>query len=213
MPAGDFGELVHHFLHNGGSGGVVWVDRFTRLEVDIGILRGAAQDGMLRGECSCSMGTDQVIVQKEAQFFIRKLEDLGYFVRGPESVKEMNEGDARFERGSLRDGGEIVRFLHRTRGEQGPARLADSHHILMIAENGKAMCGNGARRNMEDRAGEFARDLVHVGDHQQQTLRGGEGGGERAGLQCAMHCARRAAFGLHFDHERDGAPEILLAFG
>jgi hypothetical protein len=40
---------------------------------------------------------------------------------------------------------------------------------------------------VEDGAGQLARDLVHIGDHQQQALRGGEGGGQRAGLQRAVH--------------------------
>ena len=38
---------------------------------------------------------------------------------------------------------------------------------------------------------QLARDLVHVGDHQQQALRGGEGGGQRARLQRAVDGARR----------------------
>ena len=66
---------------------------------------------------------------------------------------------------------------------------------------------------MEDRAGQFAGDLVHIGDHQQQTLRGGEGGGQCAGLQCAVDGAGRAAFGLHFDHRGNCSPKILPAFG
>ena len=91
--------------------------------------------------------------------------------------------------------------------------MTDRHHILVIAVNRKRVRGDGARRDVENRAGEFTRDLVHVGDHQQQALRGGEGGGKRAGLQSAVDRARRAAFGLHFDYEGDCAPKILPAFG
>jgi hypothetical protein len=36
---------------------------------------------------------------------------------------------------------------------------------------------------MEDRGGQLAGDLVHIGDHQQQPLRGREGRGQRTGLQ------------------------------
>ena len=34
-----------------------------------------------------------------------------------------------------------------------------------------------------------------------------------AGLQCAVDRARGAAFGLHFDHRGDGAPQVGLALG
>ena len=58
--------------------------------------------------------------------------------------------------------------------------------------------------------GQLAGDLVHVGDHQQQALRRGEGGGERAGLQRAVEGAGGAAFALHLDHRRHGAPDVRL---
>src|SRR3990172_8253468 len=90
MPASDFGECVHHLLHNSGCGRIERVDSLTRLEVDIWILGSAAQNRMLRVESSCSMGTHQILVKKGAQFFIRNLEDLGNLVRGPKPVKEMN---------------------------------------------------------------------------------------------------------------------------
>jgi hypothetical protein len=55
---------------------------------------------------------------------------------------------------------------------------------------------------------QLARDLVHVGDHEQEPLRRGERGGEGAGLQGAVHGAGGAAFGLHFDHGGNFAPQI-----
>jgi len=56
--------------------------------------------------------------------------------------------------------------------------------------------------------GQLAGDLVHIRDHQQQTLRRGKGGGKRAGLQGAVHRASRAAFGLHLSHGGDGPPQV-----
>ena len=85
---------------------------------------------------------------------------------------------------------------------------AGGHDIGMIAKDRERLGGQGAGGNMEDGRGQLAGDLEHVGDHQQQALRGGEGGGQRAGLQGAVHCARGAAFGLHFDDQWDGAPQV-----
>src|SRR5574341_192752 len=113
LALGDLGELVHHLLCDGGRGGVERVDRLARLEVDIRILRGAAQHGMLRGECARPVGADQLIVHERAEFFIRELVYFCDLVGGPESVEEMQERHAGFEGGHLRDGSEIVRLLDR----------------------------------------------------------------------------------------------------
>ena len=97
-------------------------------------------------------------------------------------------------------------FLNGTGGQQGKAGLADCHYILVIAEDGQGLGGDRARGDIEDRAGQFAGNLVHVRDHQQQALRRGEGGGERSGLECAVYCTGSAAFRLHLDHKRHGPP-------
>ena len=79
------------------------------MEVHIGVLRGSAQGGMLRGEAACSMGTYQVIVHHEAELFICQLEDLGHFVGGSKSIKEVHKWNTGFECGRLGYGGEILR--------------------------------------------------------------------------------------------------------
>ena len=94
-----------------------------------------------------------------------------------------------------------------------PKPVERAHHVAVVTEDGERLGGKGAGGDVEDRAGEFARDLVHVGDHQQEPLRCREGGGERPRLQGSVQCAGRAAFALHLDHRRDGAPDIGLLFG
>ena len=63
---------------------------------------------------------------------------------------------------------------------------------------------------MEHRRGQFAGDLVHVGQHQHQPLTGGEGGGERPA--CRAPCTVPAAppFALHLHHRGDVAPQVGL---
>ena len=87
-------------------------------------------------------------------------------MRGAEAIKEMDKGHARFQRGSLGNQGKIVRFLDRTGSQHCPTGLAASHYVRMVAKNGKGMRCHGAGRDMEDRAGQFAGDLEHIGDHQ-----------------------------------------------
>ena len=139
---------------------------------------------------------------------VGELLDLGDFVRGAEAVEEVQEGNARFERGGLRDQRHVHDFLHRVGGQHAEAGGAGGHHVAVVAEDGERVGGQRARRDVEHRGGQLAGDLEHVGDHQQQALRGGEGGGQRAGLQRAVQRAGGAAFALHLDHRRHGAPDV-----
>ena len=54
--------------------------------------------------------------------------------------------------------------------------------------------------------------LFMFGNHQQQTLRSGEGGGQGSGLQGAMNRAGGAAFALHFDDMRARCPRYWACF-
>ena len=68
----------------------------------------------------------------------------------------------------------------------------------MVAEDVERACGKRTRRNVEHGGKQLARDFIHIGDHEQQTLGRGVSGGQRARGQRTVHGARSAAFGLHF---------------
>src|SRR5512145_2049609 len=112
---------------------------------------------MFGGQGTRPMSTDQVIVHEGAELFIRQLEDLIYLMRGTESVEEMEEWNARLERCRLCNRRKVVGFLHGAGGQQCPTRLADRHHILVIAVDREGVRRDRARGDMEDRAGKFAR--------------------------------------------------------
>ena len=111
----------------------------------------------------------------------------------------MEERHARFKRGGVGDAGQVLRLLNRSGGKQGKAGLPAGHHVGMIAENGEGVGGQGAGGDMHAEGQQFAGDFVHVGDHQEQALRGGKRGAERADLQHPVQRAGGAGFGLHFD--------------
>ena len=134
-------------------------------------------------------------------------------VRGAEAVEEMQERNARLQRRGLRDQRRIVGLLHRSGRQHGKARGTRRHHIRVVAEDRQRLRRQRARRNVKHRRRQLARDLEHVGQHQQQTLRRRERRRQRARLQRAMHCAGGAAFALHLLHDRDVAPDIRHALG
>src|ERR1022692_4953341 len=112
--------------------------------------------------------------------------DLVEFVRSAKAVEKMQQREARFERSGMRNQGEVVRFLNGIGGQEAEAGRPRSHHIAVVAEYRKGMRRDGPCRDVDDAGGKLARDFVHVWDHQQKALRGGEGGAKGSRLQRTM---------------------------
>src|SRR6185369_9362281 len=211
--AGEFAEFVHFFLDDFDAGFVVLVDGFTPLEVDVRVLGGAAHDGPVGGEAAQAVGVDQFVADHGAHVVKAEFFHFLDFVGGAEAVEEVQEGDPRAQGGALGDQGEVHDFLDVVGAEHGPAGGAAGHDVGVVAEDVEGGGGDGAGRDVEDGGGQLPGALVHVRDHEQQTLAGGKGGGEGSGLQGAMDGAGSAPFGLQFGHQRDGAPDVLLTRG
>ena len=213
LAPGQSGELVHGSLHDPGHALVERIDRLACLEIHVRVLRSAAHERMVGRQRAGAMGEHQLVVYHFAHHFNRHLLDLGHFVRSAETVEEMQDRHARFQRRRLGDQRHVHRFLHRIGNEKGEAGGARRHHVAVVAEDRQALGRQRTRRHVHHEGREFAGDLVHVGDHQQQALRRGKGGRQRTGLQSAVYRAGRAALALHLDHLRDGTPQILEALG
>ncbi len=89
----------------------------------------------------------------------------------------------------MRDERQIHGLLHGIRREQGESSRPAHHHVRVVAENRQSMSRHRARGDVKYRRRQFAGDLVHVGDHQQQALGRGEGRGQGSGLERAMNCS------------------------
>ena len=79
----------------------------------------------------------------------------------------------------------------------------------MISEDVECLRSHAACGHMEHAGEQLTGDLVHIGDHQEQTLRRGVGGGQRARTQRAVDGTCRARLGLHFHHLDGGAEDVL----
>jgi hypothetical protein len=144
-----------------------------------------------------------------AQRVFRQDRNLRDLVRSAEPIEEMQKRNARFQRRGVRDQCQVLRLLHGCRTKHCPAGRARSHHIAVIAEDRERLCRERAGCDMKHSRRQFSSDLVHVWDHQQQSLRRSERGAERAGLKCAVDHSRRATFALHLDHTGHRAPQIF----
>ena len=194
---GPLGQRIHRLLHRGGHPRVKRVGRLARLEIDVWVLRRAADERPLRREGPAPVRADELGGDERQQVVVGEHLDRVQLVGGAEAVEEMDEGDPGAERRDLGHHRQVVGLLNGCGGEQRESGLANRHHVGVIAEDRERLRGQGARRDVEDGRGQLTGDLVHVGDHQKQALRGREGGGQRATLERAMERPGGTALALH----------------
>ncbi len=198
LPSGPCCELVHDLLDGVGAVPVEQVARFPRLEEGVRILGGSPQNRMVRGQGALPVGLHQVVRDHETQVIVGQFDDFGYFVRDPEPFEEVQERDPACKGGGLPDTGEVVGFLHRVGRKKREPGLAAGHDVGVVAENRQGVGRHGPGCNVHAVGGQLAGDLVHVRDHEQQALGGGECGAQSAGLQGAVDRTRGSSFGLQF---------------
>ena len=97
--------------------------------------------------------------------------------------------------------------------QHGKAGLTAGHHVLVVTEDVQRLSGQGTGGHMEHAGQQLTGNLVQIGDHQQQALRGGIGGGQSTGGQGAVNGAGSAGLGLHLDDLHGVAEDVLLAVG
>ena len=181
LAAGELGEFVHSFLDFGRAFIIEFVDSFAALEEDIRVLGGTVDDRVFRVHRAGAGGDNVFVIDHRAHIFHAQLFDLHDFVGSAEAVEEMQERNAGFEGGALRDQSGIMSFLNRVGSDQSKTGLAGRHNVALVTENGQSVRSKRTGSNMEDGRDQFTGDLVHVRDHQQQALGSGEGGGHCTG--------------------------------
>ena len=97
------GKTIHHVLNDRRAAAVIRIAGFARLEKDVGVLRGAAKHRAVGRKAALAMLPNEFVVDDGAQIIVLSGIDHVHFVRGAETIEEMQEGDARFKGGGLRD--------------------------------------------------------------------------------------------------------------
>ena len=146
---GPEGEAVHRILNDRRARAIKWVDRLARLEEDVRVLRGAAKQRTLRSQPAIAMLSDEFFIDECAKVIILEHIDLVQFVRGAESIEEMQERNPRFERRGLRDESEIAGFLHGVGRQQRESSRSRGHDVAVIAKNGKGVRRDRACRDVD----------------------------------------------------------------
>lgn len=180
--AGDGRNLVHVVLYNLRHIVVGSVAGLAVLEEDVAVLGHAARYGSLGRKSALTEACEGLAVEQTLDVLLLELLDLLDLMRGAEAVEEVDEGDRRFDGAQVSHTGEVHNLLYGAFAQHGEACLAHRHHILMVAEDAQGMRSEGTSRNVEHAGELLAGYLVHVGDHEEQTLRSCVGGGEGTGL-------------------------------
>ena len=166
---------------------------------------------MLRVERTAAERVNGIPVEHIRQILIIPCLDLLNLVRGAEAVEEVEERHTTLDGGEMRHCAEVHTFLRIVGAEHGVAGLTAGINVGMIAEDGERVERQRTGGNMDNAGKQLTGHLVHVGDHQEQTLGSGVGGGKRTCRKGAVHSAGRAAFGLHFSDLHFSAEEVLSA--
>ncbi len=123
----------------------------------------------------------------------------------------MHDRHAALDGGEVGDGAQVHALLRAVGAQHRKAGLAAGVNVGMVAEDAQRLCGERARRDVHHGRQKFARDFVHVRDHQQQALRGGVGRGQGACREGAVHGAGSAALRLHFGDANGSAEQVFPA--
>jgi hypothetical protein len=110
--AGLRGKAIHHRLHNPGTAAWNGVQASRAWKNTSGFCAVPRMIGRSGLSAFLPELNDVLVVHQRADGLVADGQNLAHFVRGAEAVKEMNERNARFERGDLRHQRQVGNFLH-----------------------------------------------------------------------------------------------------
>ena len=213
IAAGDLADLGQVAGHDFRDLFVEGVGGFPGLEEDVRVLVGAADHGMVGVQSRFPEAGQSLPVQQAVVFGVIHHFDLLLLVAGAEAVEEVDEGHPAFDGGQVGHAAQVHDLLHGAGAQHGETGLVAGHDVGMVAENVQAVGGQGTGGNVQHARQQLAGHFIHIGDHQQQTLGGGEGGGQGAGRKGAVHSAGSAGLRLHLHQPHRVAEDVLLAAG
>ena len=207
--AGDLGDLVHIVAHDVSYLVVVWVAALAVSEEHIWVLSHTTHHRAHRRECAIAELLERLHIEERTQVFHIYYLYLLVLVRGAETVEEVEEWHAALDSSEVSHTCEVHDLLYATFSQHSEARLAARHHVLVVAEDTEGVACQGTSRHVENRWDKLTRDLVHVRNHEEQTLAGGEGGGESTCVECAVHSTCSTCLRLHLLYQHCLAEEVL----
>jgi hypothetical protein len=94
-------------------------------------------------------------------------------VRGTEAVEEVEERNSALDGREVCNGTEVHNFLNVRRAKHSKTCLTASIDIGVVTEDVKSVRSYASCGNVDNAREKLACDLIHIGDHQEKTLRSG----------------------------------------
>ena len=118
-------------------------------------------------------------------------------MRGTEAVEEVDERNAALNGGEVSDSAEVHYFLGVGLCEHCISGLTACIYVGVVAEDVERVGSYAACRNVNYVRKELTGDLVHVRDHEKESLRCGVGLGGRGCSERTVNGACGTCLGLH----------------
>ncbi len=109
--------------------------------------------------------------------------------------------------------GQVHLFLHRSGGQHGKTGLPCSIDVAVVPEDTQGMACQGPGTHVKHRGQQLTGNLIHIGDHKQQPLRGRIGGGQGSRLQGAVDGSRRSPLTLHLRQPHRPPEHVFSSVG
>ena len=165
--------------------------------------------GVLGVECVVTERLHSVHIAHVAEIVEVPGGNLLDLVGSPKAVEEVDEGHATADGREVCDRREIHDLLDVALRQHGEAGLAAGHDVGVIAKDVEGLGRHRTCGHVEDTGKSLSGYLVHVGNHEQQPLRGRVGRREGTRAQRAMDGPRGTTLRLHLN-DLDGRAEDVL---
>ena len=166
---------------------------------------------MLRIQRSVSERLDRIHVAHFLQVLVIPNGYLLYLVRGTEAVEEVNKRHSALYCRKVCNGCKVHDLLHVALAQHCKAGLTACHNVAVVAEDAKRVRRYRSCGNVEHRRQKLARHLVHIRDHEQQSLRRRVRRRKCACVQRAVYRSRCARFCLHLLNLYSASEDVLLS--
>ena len=202
---------VHAIFHNLRQLIIMAVAGLAMLEEYVAVFVRTACRRMFRIQAMLAEVAHGIHIAQLFKVLVIPQSDFLDLMGGTETIKEVQKRHATLNGRQVCNCGEVHDFLHVTFGKHGKTGLATCHNVGMVAKDVKRLGCHGASAYMEHARELLGCNLVHVRDHQKQTLGSSVRCGQGARRQRTVHNTRCAAFRLHFANFDRSAEDIFLA--
>ncbi len=163
----------------------------------------------LRVQSALTERLDSVHIAHFLEVFVIPDGDLLDLMGGAEAVEEVDERHTALDGSEMCHSSEVHDLLRVGLSEHRETGLTTCVDVRVVAEDVEGVGCDTACRDMEHAGQQLTGDLVHIRDHEEQTLRSGVGGGQSACIQGAVDRTCRTCLRLHL-LDLDGRTEDVF---